>query len=207
MPLRCMGEWRYISIIHSLATRWRWVVSFVAEERPPGIPWSRGWVGPRAPWALLRTGTFVAPSGRGGGRKFFEIFKAHHSEYFHHLWACGYRRGMDWWMGLLTTYTHHSELQVNYSVIADFCTLQITTAPAKLLSACSVSSSRSITTASNSGHKLHALMPSCHSRPCRTRQLSTEILVYRHILSVSLPELNWTHCQSSVLYNDFARTE
>jgi hypothetical protein len=25
---------------------------------------------------------------------------------------CDYRRGWDWWMDLLTTYTHHSELQV-----------------------------------------------------------------------------------------------
>jgi hypothetical protein len=28
------------------------------------------------------------------------------------FWVCGYRRGMDWWMDLLTTCTHHSELQV-----------------------------------------------------------------------------------------------
>jgi hypothetical protein len=47
---------------------------------------------------------------------------------------CDYRRDLDWWMDLLTTYTrtHHSELQVrNYSAISNFHTLQITTEPAK----------------------------------------------------------------------------
>jgi hypothetical protein len=28
------------------------------------------------------------------------------------IWCCDYRRGMDWIFGLLTTYTHHSELHV-----------------------------------------------------------------------------------------------
>jgi hypothetical protein len=27
------------------------------------------------------------------------------------FWGCGYRRGMDWRINLLTTYTHHSQLQ------------------------------------------------------------------------------------------------
>jgi hypothetical protein len=28
-----------------------------------------------------------------------------------HVYVCDYRRGLDWWMDLLTTYTHDSELQ------------------------------------------------------------------------------------------------
>jgi hypothetical protein len=28
------------------------------------------------------------------------------------LRVCDYRRGMDWWMDLLNTYTHHSELEL-----------------------------------------------------------------------------------------------
>jgi hypothetical protein len=32
-------------------------------------------------------------------------------KYFH-IYGCDYRRVMDWWMNLLITYTHHTELQV-----------------------------------------------------------------------------------------------
>jgi hypothetical protein len=31
---------------------------------------------------------------------------------YHSRFICDYRRGMNWWMDLLSTYTHHSELQV-----------------------------------------------------------------------------------------------
>jgi hypothetical protein len=42
----------------------------------------------------------------------------------------GYKRGMDWWMDLLTTYTHHLELQVITALLL-IHSLPITTAPTK----------------------------------------------------------------------------
>jgi hypothetical protein len=51
-------------------------------------------------------------------------------------------------MDLLTTYTHHSELQV---ITPDIHILQITTAPAKNFPACCVLTSFSLATVSNSG--------------------------------------------------------
>jgi hypothetical protein len=46
---RHMVEWRYISTILDLNTRWRRVVSFTLGERAPCTHWIWGWVG-------LRTG-------------------------------------------------------------------------------------------------------------------------------------------------------
>jgi hypothetical protein len=52
-------------------------------------------------------------------------------------------------MDLLTTYTHHSELQVDIALLL-ISTLQITTVPAKSFPACYVFISRPMATASNS---------------------------------------------------------
>jgi hypothetical protein len=56
-----------------------------------------------------------------------------------------YRRGLDWWMDLLNSHTHNSELQ------AITAPPLISTAPAKPFLACRVFTSRSLATASNSG--------------------------------------------------------
>jgi hypothetical protein len=42
-----------------------------------------------------------------------------------------YKRGLDWWLDLLNTYTHNSLLHATYSAIANLHTLQITKAHAK----------------------------------------------------------------------------
>jgi hypothetical protein len=61
-----------------------------------------------------------------------------------------YRRGMDWWMDLLTTYTRDLELQA-ITALSLMYTLKIITEPAKPFPACCVFISRSLATASNSG--------------------------------------------------------
>jgi hypothetical protein len=69
-------------------------------------------------------------------------------------WLCSwsdYRRDIDWWMDLLITYAHNSELTSNYSTTANLHNSQITTAPAKPFPAWCVFTSRSLETASNSG--------------------------------------------------------
>jgi hypothetical protein len=63
---------------------------------------------------------------------------------------CDYRRGLDWWMDLLTTYIHHSELQVITAPLV----ITIHRTPQHLLSlfpACCVFNSRSLATDSNIG--------------------------------------------------------
>jgi hypothetical protein len=68
------------------------------------------------------------------------------------------RRGLDWLMDLVTTYTHDSEPQVrNYSVVADLHTLQITTANAKPHSFI-VFPSRCLATAVNNGDSLASVL-------------------------------------------------
>jgi hypothetical protein len=52
-------------------------------------------------------------------------------------------------MDFLITYTHHSALQVINGAVANFNTLQITTAPAKPFADCCLSNSRSLATASD----------------------------------------------------------
>jgi hypothetical protein len=85
--------------------------------------------------------------------------------------VCYYRRGMDWWMDLLTTYTHHSELQVitALSLIPILC---------KSSSACSVSNSRSLATAPDSGDfsAFRDQVLSSQSPMQNSRQLSTTAL-------------------------------
>jgi hypothetical protein len=66
------------------------------------------------------------------------------------LVGCDYRRGMGWWMDLLITYTHHSELQV-------IAALSLIPTPYKLLHAksspaCSFFNSNSLATGYNSGY-------------------------------------------------------
>jgi hypothetical protein len=64
---------------------------------------------------------------------------------------CDCRRGLDWWTDLLTTYTHHSELQV---IIAPSLISTIHKSPQHPISlflASYIFTSRSLATASNSG--------------------------------------------------------
>jgi hypothetical protein len=67
------------------------------------------------------------------------------------IYVCDYRRGRDWWMDLLTTYTHRPELQV-ITVPSLISTLY--KSPRHSLSlflTCCVFISRSLATSSNSG--------------------------------------------------------
>jgi hypothetical protein len=84
---------------------------------------------------------------------FWEIWASHSDDYKHrHVVSgvCDYRRGMDWWKYLLTTYTHNSELQ-EITTLSLISTLY-KSLHAKSSPACSVFTSRSLATASNSGN-------------------------------------------------------
>jgi hypothetical protein len=63
--------------------------------------------------------------------------------------GCGYRRGMDWWMDLLTTYTHHSE-QVITAPLLISTIYKSPQHPFSIFFASCVLTSRSLTTAPNS---------------------------------------------------------
>jgi hypothetical protein len=69
-------------------------------------------------------------------------------KYYHVYVVCDYRRGLHWWMDLLTTYTHNSELQ---AITAPSLISTIHKTPAKPFPACCVFTSYSLSTASNSG--------------------------------------------------------
>jgi hypothetical protein len=64
--------------------------------------------------------------------------------------ACDYRWGLEWWMDLLTTCTHHSELQVITAPLLISTIHKSPLHPLNLFPACSVNS-RSLATSSNSG--------------------------------------------------------
>jgi hypothetical protein len=101
---------------------------------------------------------------------------------------CDYRRGVNWWMYLLTDYTHHSELQVitALSLISTF--YKSPQHPLSLfqpaVSSSAIPWQRLLTV---DILQLHALRCSCHSRPCRTH-LSPELR--RRLFLASFAELN-----------------
>jgi hypothetical protein len=76
----------------------------------------------------------------------------HIVSYYHDIGVCDYRRGMYWWMDLLTTYAHDSELQVNtaLSVISTIHKPQQN--PLSFFPACCVFISRCLVTSLNDGH-------------------------------------------------------
>jgi hypothetical protein len=67
------------------------------------------------------------------------------------LFMCEYRQGMDWWMDLLKTYTHHSKLQVITGLSLISILYKSPQHPLSFLPACCIIISRSLTTASYSG--------------------------------------------------------
>jgi hypothetical protein len=84
---------------------------------------------------------------------------------------CDYRQGLDWWMDLLTTYTHDSELQVITSPTINLHSSQITTATAKPFPGFI---SRSPATASNSAVSSASRAQVLFSQPPVQKCLSTE---------------------------------
>jgi hypothetical protein len=111
-------------------------------------------------------------------------------------------------MDLLTIYTHHSELQVINSAIANLHTLQNTTTPAKPFPACCVFNSRSLATDSDSGdfsasrgYVITARRIShnwtLHSRPYRTPLNWSPTTIAPSLLSLPCrAQLNWLSSQS-----------
>jgi hypothetical protein len=87
---------------------------------------------------------------------------------------CDYRRGLDWWMYLLTTHKHDSELQQRTIRLSLISTLY-KSLHAKSFPACSVFTSRCLVTALNSGDSSVSVLKSLLSGGYPTTELSTEL--------------------------------
>jgi hypothetical protein len=86
---------------------------------------------------------------------------------------CDFRRGMDWWMDLLTTYTHDWELHAN---TVPPLSSTIYKSPTKPFPACCVFTSRSLATASNSGGSLASRAQVLSSQPSVQNCLTTDFV-------------------------------
>jgi hypothetical protein len=97
-----------------------------------------------------------------------------------YLGVYNYRQGLDWWIDLLTTCTHHSELQIITALL--IISTLYKSRQLSLFPACCVSNSCSLATASNSGDSSASLA---------------------HIVAVQQISRNWTHSASlgSSLYS------
>jgi hypothetical protein len=73
-----------------------------------------------------------------------------HLSVYCHGYVCDYRRGFDWWMDLLTTYTRLGTTN-NYSITANLHNSQIITVLTKPFPPCYVFTGRFLATASNNG--------------------------------------------------------
>jgi hypothetical protein len=102
-----------------------------------------------------------------------------------HVYVCDYRRGMDWWIDLLTNYAHDPEPQA-ITVLSPIFTFY-KSLHAKF-SACSVLTGRCLVTALSSGDSSASVLKSLLSGEYPTTELSTEL--QRHLFSASLAELN-----------------
>jgi hypothetical protein len=116
-----------------------------------------------------------------------------HNGFISSRFRCDYRWGLNWWMNLLTTYAHHSELQVIIVLllVSTLCRLLAHTMSPQ--SSLGISWQRLLTMEILQFPMLRA---SCHSCPCRT--LINYKLNYSTTL-LSLPcraqltaALNWT---------------
>jgi hypothetical protein len=123
------------------------------------------------------------------------------------IYVCDCRRDLDWWMDLLTTYTHNLELQVitalslsphftnHHSTRWDFFQTGVS------LNSCSLSTASNSRDSSASRTQVLLSQPPVQNS-CR---LSTQL--WRHLFSAYLAELSWTGCLNFLLHNHFARTE
>jgi hypothetical protein len=92
------------------------------------------------------------------------------------IYVCAYKRGMDWILDLVTTRTHHSELQVIAAPLLISTVHRSPQHPLSLFPACCVFKSHSLAMASNSGNS---------SASCA------------HVITVQQISRNWTlvNCQ------------
>jgi hypothetical protein len=127
------------------------------------------------------------------------------SPYRHDLGVWLSTGGMDFWMDLLTTYAHQSELQVITALSLISTLYKSLQHRLNLFPACRVFISLSLATASNSGDSSASRVQVILSQPPvqNSCQLSTQLR--RHLFWVSLAELNLTACPSPLPYNRFAR--
>jgi hypothetical protein len=116
------------------------------------------------------------------------------------IYACDYRRGMDWMLYLLTTCTHHSELPVIIALSLISILYKSPQHSLSLFPACCVFNRRFLATASNSGDssasRAHIVI--VRWTPCNWTlvncQLNYSATSSQPTLqsSTQLPTLNWT---------------
>jgi hypothetical protein len=103
----------------------------------------------RFPWVsrLISTSAFTSQSS--GHQVIYTIY------------GCDYRRGMNWWIDLLTTYTHNSKVKVNTALSLISTLYKSSQHPLSLFAACCIFITRSLSTSSNIGDptasRAHAL--------------------------------------------------
>jgi hypothetical protein len=116
-----------------------------------------------------------------------------------HVWVRDYRREMVWWMDLMTTYTHHSELKVITALSLISTIYKSPQHPLNLSPACCVFISRSLATVSNSGDYSAS----------RTQVLSSQTPVQKWTLSWQPPpRLAAISCQPpSLLFTGWLSTD
>jgi hypothetical protein len=109
------------------------------------------------------------------------LIQSLHTSYCH-VYECNYRRGLDWWMHLLTTYTHDWELQ---AITAPLLISTIHKSPQRPLSlfqptvpSPAVPWQRLLIVEIL---QLHELRSSLHSLLYRSYSLSTELRFKRHL--------------------------
>jgi hypothetical protein len=119
---------------------------------------------------------------------------------------CDCRWGMGWWIDLLTTYTHHSELQaITALLLISILYLQHLL---RLFQPAVSSTSRYLATYYNSGDSSASRAEVLLSQPLVQNSCVLSTQLWRHLFSVSLAELDWTAnpqlstgCPNSPLYN------
>jgi hypothetical protein len=113
------------------------------------------------------------------------------------LFICDCEWGVDWWMVLLATYTHHSELQVITAVSLISTLYKSPQHPLSLFPACYVFISYFLATASNSGD----------SSASRAQVSSSQLPVQNSILNWLAPRLAAiSHQSPSLLFTGWLST-
>jgi hypothetical protein len=131
---------------------------------------------------------------------FWEIWGSYCGEYEYCHVVCGvcdYRRDMDWWMDLLTTYTPHSELQEIIALSLIFTLYK--SLHGKSPPVCSVFTSRSVATASNNGDSSTSRPQVRSSQPPIQNRIHCQLKLLRHLFWASLAKLNCQLTGSSQL--------
>jgi hypothetical protein len=115
---------------------------------------------------------------------------------------CGnYRRGLDWWMDLLITYIHNSELQVITAPSLLSIIRKWLQHPLSIFQACYVVISRSLATAANSGNSSASRAHIRYSQPpVRKSNLNWQLISPIVLIVISRHKPHRKHRSSIVAF-------